>query len=122
MASPLPYTVYQVEKGRGNTYEVFYYGYEGGRERFSVIAKDELDAYTQGQQELEKKKANMKTTIICGTLAIVAMLTSAVGGCAVQRHYSSSNMTTCVAAGKSYVSEDGGYSCRDIIVRRKTDG
>jgi hypothetical protein len=122
MASPLPYTVYQVEKDRGNTYDVFYYDYEGGREKFSVIAKDELDAYTQGQQALEKKKARMKTLIICATLSLVAILTSAVGGCAVQRHYYSATMTTCVAAGKSYVSEDGGYSCRDVIVRRKTSG
>jgi hypothetical protein len=122
MASPLPYTVYRVEQDRGNTYDVYYYNYEGNREAFSVVAKDDLDAYVQGQQAVNKKKANMKTFIICVTLAFVTLVTSAVGGCAVQRHYYSTNMETCLKTGKSYVAEDDSYSCRDIIVRRKTNG
>ena len=122
MASPLPYTVYDIEKDRGNTYTVSYYDFAKERGRFTVMAKDELDAYAQGQKAVDKKKANMKTFIICGTLTIVALLTSALGGCKLNKDEYSANMATCVKAGKSYVSEEGGYSCRDVVVRRKTSG
>jgi uncharacterized protein (UPF0303 family) len=122
MASPLPYTVYRVERDRGNTYEVNYYNYEGNREAFSVVAKDELDAFNLGQQAVNKKRANMKTFIICVTLAFVSLLTSAVAGCKISDDTYAANMATCLKAGKSYVKENSGYSCRDIIVRRKTDG
>lgn len=124
MAGGIPYTVYEVDRGqgRGNAYDVYYYDFGGTREMFRVAAKDELDAYVQGQQELDKKKANMKTTIICATLSLVALLTSALGGCKISSDEYAANMEVCVKAGKSYVAESGGYSCRDVIVRRKTSG
>ncbi len=121
MADTLPYTVYDVERDRGNRYAVYYHDFHGDREMFLVGAKDELDAYVQGQQALEKKKANMKTAIICATLALVALLTSAVAGCKISSDEYAANMGTCVKAGKSYVAESGGYSCRDVVVRRKTN-
>ena len=122
MAAPLPYTVYYVEKDRGNTYDVSYYNFQDERCRFSVVATDELDAFAKGQQAVNKKKANMKTAIICATLSLVALLTSALGGCKISSDEYATNMGTCVKAGKSYVAESGGYSCRDVIVRRKTSG
>lgn len=122
MAAPLPYTVYHVEKDRGNTYDVSYYDFQDERCRFSVVATDELDAFAKGQQAVNKKKANMKTAIICATLSLVALLTSALGGCKISSDEYATNMGVCVKAGKSYVAESGGYSCRDVVVRRKTNG
>lgn len=124
MADALPYTVYDVEKdiGRGSTYTVYYHDFDGGRQTFCVPAKDELDAYVKGQQAVNKKKANMKTAIICATLSLVALLTSALGGCKISSDKYATNMGVCVKAGKSYVAESGGYSCRDVVVRRKTSG
>jgi hypothetical protein len=122
MASPQPYTVYRVEQDRDNTYEVHYYEFDAGRNSFTVVAKDELDAFNLGQQAVNKKKANMKTFIICVTLAFVTLVTSAVAGCQITSSKYSTNMATCLKAGKSYVSEGDSYSCRDIIVRRKTNG
>lgn len=121
MAGAIPYTVYDVDKDRGNTYDVYYYDFGGGRERLRVGAKDELDAYVKGQQELDKRKASMKTAIICATLSLVALLISALGGCKISSDEYAANMGTCVKAGKSYVAESGGYSCRDVVVRRKSN-
>jgi hypothetical protein len=121
MTSPLPYTVYEVTHRRGNTFEVNYYNYEGNREAFTINAKDDLDAYVQGQQAVNKKKAKMKILIICATIVVVAILTSSVAGCQITSSKYSTNMATCLKAGKSYVKENDGYSCRDIIVRRKTN-
>jgi hypothetical protein len=120
MASPIPYTVYEVEHHRGNTYGVYYRDFDGDIMSFTVHAKDDLDAYVQGQQAVNKKKASMKTFIICVTIVVVAILTSSVAGCQITGSEYSTNMATCLKAGKSYVKENDGYSCRDIIVRRKT--
>lgn len=122
MAGVIPYTVYDVDRGTGSTYDVYYYDFGGDRERFRVVAKDELDAYVKGQQELDKRKASMKTVIICATLSLVALLISALGGCKISSDEYAANMEVCVKAGKSYVAESGGYSCRDVVVRRKTNG
>lgn len=122
MASPLPYTVYAVNHQRGNTYEVYYRDFSDDTTMFTVNAKDDLDAYVQGQQAVDKRKANMKTFIICVTIVVVAILTSSVAGCKITGSEYSTNMATCLKAGKSYVKENDGYSCRDIIVRRKTNG
>lgn len=124
MITALPYTIYDVEKvsNHPHNYTVYYRDFGGDSQMFRVVAKDELDAYAQGQKAVNKKKANMKTTIICATLSLVALLTSALGGCKISSDEYAANMEVCVKAGKSYVAESGGYSCRDVVVRRKTSG
>lgn len=117
-----PYTIRSVSHDRSNQWDVYYYDIGGDVERLTVTATDELDAFKVGQQVLNKRKADMKTLIICATIAFIALLTSIVGGCKLNRDNFSANMATCIKEGKSYVSEDGSYSCRDVIVRRKTTG
>ena len=118
----MAYEIRSIEKDRGNSYEIKYYDTDGSRATITLYATDELGAYTEALKILEKKKKNMKTLIVCATITIVAMLTSAVGGCVVDRNHSSATMGACLKTGKSFVAEGNGYSCRDIIVRRKTNG
>lgn len=118
----MAYEIRSVEKERGNSYEIRYTDLDGSRASMTLYATDELGAYTEARKILEGKKKNMKTLTVCATIIIVAMLTSAVGGCVVDRNYSSTTMEACLKTGKSFVAEGNGYSCRDIIVRRKTSG
>jgi hypothetical protein len=118
----MAYEIRSIEKDRGNSYAIKYTGVDGSRETLTLYATDELGAYAEACKILERKKKNMKTFSICVTLAFVASLTSAVAGCKITRAEYATNMATCLKTGKSYVAEGNGYSCRDIIVRRKTNG
>lgn len=118
----MAYEIRGIEEDRHNSYEVRYSALDGSTDRLVLYATDELGAYTEALKILGRKKANMKTFIMCATLMSVFILTSVVYSCDSSRANYATNMNNCVIAGKSYVSEDGGYSCRDVIVRRKTNG
>ena len=81
-----------------------------------VYAKDELDAYTKALAIIEKEEKNMRTFAICATIAFLALVSGLVYGCESRDARYSADMKACVAAGKNYVSEDEGYSCRDASV------
>jgi len=106
--------VREVEKG---TYRVEYYNAVGDPESFRISAKDELDAFTQAKAKVENGVRDMRTFILCATTAFVALVSSITYSCSDSRAQSSVDMRECAKAGKSYVSEDGGYSCRDPFVK-----
>lgn len=94
-------------------FEVVYYGsVSGERGRIDVYAKDEMDAYTQVVTKLEKVKKDMQLFIKCASTIIALIILTFFGAGQISRYYYSVNMATCVAAKKSYVSENEGYSCR----------
>jgi hypothetical protein len=96
-----------------NQYIVYYNSaITGDRGRIDIYAKDEMDAYTQAVTRLEKDKQNMQLLIKCVSTIVALIILTAFGLGQVSRYYYSVNMTTCVAAKKSYVSENEGYSCR----------
>lgn len=103
----------------GGTYRVEYTNFDGVGTTMEIHAKDELDAFKQVQERLEKGKKTMKVAIICGTLVIVALLTSLTYVCEIKANQRKNEMEMCVKAGKSYVSEAEGYSCRDPFVKVK---
>jgi hypothetical protein len=80
---------------------------------FSVYAKDELDAYTKGLAYIEKEEKEMRSITICVTIALLFFLSIITFACERRRDQYDTNMRTCIAAGKNYVSEDNDYSCRD---------
>lgn len=95
---------------------------ENGR-RFSVYAKDELDAYTKGLAYIEKEEKEMRTLSICITVGMMFVLSSITFSCERRRDQYDANMRACIAAGKSYVSEDNDYSCREAAaVPRAKEG
>lgn len=59
----------------------------------------------------------MRTFFVCLTALSLALLSSLTYSCVDSRARYQANMATCVGAGKSYVSEENGYSCRDPFVK-----
>jgi hypothetical protein len=88
----------------------------------TVYAKDELDAYTKGLAYIKEEEKEMRTLTICITLGVLFFLSAITVACEQKREHYAANMKHCVAAGKSYVSEDASYSCRDADAVPKDDG
>lgn len=109
----------KIQPQSSGSYLVDYTNIDGQMRRAEVYAKDELEAYTLVQERLEKGKKNMKVAIICGTLITLTFLVSTTYGCAARDESRAAEMSMCVKAGKSYVSEAEGYSCRDPFVKAK---
>ena len=82
-------------------------------ENFSVFAKDELDAYTKGLQYMKEEEDAMRTFSLCATAVILCLLATITFACEARGDRYAANMKTCLAAGKNYVSEGEGYSCRE---------
>lgn len=99
---------YRVRRGRGDT--------------FSVYAKDELDAYTKGLAYMEKEEREVRTLTICITLGVLSFLSAITFACEQGREHYTANMKHCVASGKSYVSENTGYSCREATAVPRANG
>jgi hypothetical protein len=99
---------YRVRRERGDT--------------FSVYAKDELDAYTKGLAYMEKEEKEVRTLTICITLGVLSFLSAITFACEREREDYTVNMKHCVASGKSYVSENTGYSCREATAVPKANG
>ena len=117
----MSYEVWEIEAisstsrhGGTGSYRVHY---AAGHKDF--YAKDEMDAYAQFQVWVEKDKKNMRMLLICGTVVILAILSSLTYSCQQKADRYDVNMRECVKAGKSYISEDSSYSCRDPFVRAK---
>ena len=79
---------------------------------FRVYAKDELDAYAKGTLALEEKDKAMKYFIIAAAAVISVLILAITIVSIYDRVVYAQNMQACVAADKSYVSENDGYSCR----------
>jgi hypothetical protein len=108
----------EIRKERsGNTFFVYYTNNWGDRAQTEVFAKDELEAFTEFQKIYKKGEERMRTFLLCLTVVILALLTSMTYSCVDSRARYQANMATCVGAGKSYVSEESGYSCRDPFVK-----
>lgn len=90
---------------------------------FSVYAKDELDAYTKALAYIEQKEKEMRTISICVTIVVLFVLCLGTFACERNDIRHDAAMARCVAAGKSFVSEDQGYSCREAaaVPRAKQD-
>ena len=80
---------------------------------FSVYAKDELDAYTKGIAYIERKEKEMRVFYVCVTVCILFLFSTITFACEQRSGRYTANMKHCISAGKSYVSEYDGYSCRD---------
>jgi hypothetical protein len=105
------------ERSGGNTFVVYYVNNWGDNAQAEVFAKDELEAFTEFQKIHKKGEERMRTFFLCLTVVILTILTSMTYSCVDIRARYQANMATCVGAGKSYVSEKSGYSCRDPFVK-----
>ena len=105
------------ERGNSNAFVVYYVNMFGEDSQMEVFAKDELEAFTEFQRVYKGGKEKMRTFLICCTVVILTLLSSVTYSCVDSRARYQANMATCVGAGKSYVSEKNGYSCRDPFVK-----
>lgn len=87
-----------------------------------VYAKDEVDAFTKALSIIEKEKKEMRTITVCTTIGFLVLLSAMIHGCESRQASYASNMKQCLAAGKNYVSEAEGYSCRDAAAVPKPKG
>jgi len=105
------------ERNNGNTFNVYYTNTVGDFANKEVYAKDELEAYTRFHEIYEEGAKKMRVVFLCITVVLLAVLSSITYSCTDSRSRYMDNMATCVKAGKSYISEGGGYSCRDPFVK-----
>ena len=105
------------ERSSSNAFVVYYVDGFGDNRQKEVFAKDELEAFTEFRKVYKEGEKKMRTFMLCLTTVILALLSSMTYSCTDNRARYQANMSTCVGAGKSYVSEESGYICRDPFVK-----
>lgn len=110
------YEVKDIESTGRGTFRVRFDGIDGTTSK-DFYAKDELEAFTIFQTHITKWKQNMRVFIVCATIVFLAVLASLTSNCSAKREQYSTDMRECLKAGKSYISEDDSFSCRDPFVR-----
>jgi len=119
----MPETIEDVEARHGNPGQPGRYrvACSSGNDLY-IYAKDELDAYTKALAIIKEEEKQMRTLTVCVTVALLVLLSAITYACESRREDYALNMKQCVAVGKSFVSEDGGYSCRDPNAVPKPEG
>jgi hypothetical protein len=112
------YKISSIDHAGGTEYRVWYEA-PATFAHLKVFAKDELDAYTKALAEFETREKRMRTIYICITMVILALVAALTFAGQAGRAEYRTNMAHCVKAGKSYVSEGNGYSCRSAAAAPK---
>lgn len=112
----MAYVISEIEKRPNNRFRVGYIS-SWGEDCHVVYAKDELEAFTKTTVILDKKEKAMRVLIVCATIAFAILVTSLTYSCQGNKVRYDRNMRDCVSKGKSFISEDGDYSCRDPFVK-----
>lgn len=94
-------------RSSGN-YQVHYAGDIGATGWLEVAAKDELEAYQKATAVLKDRSMTARVVTVCATLLLLCAFSLIGYGCSQREK----NLETCLKAGKSYVSEQQGYSCK----------
>ena len=105
------------ERSGSNTFAIYYVDAFGDNCQKEVFAKDELEAFTEFQKIYKEGEKKMRTFLLCVTTVILALLSSLTYSCTASDATITAQMRECLKAGKSYVRESSGYSCRDPFVK-----
>lgn len=98
----------EITKRSGRTYRVEYTDSFGEQSNFEVSASDELEAFATAKKLLEKKSMTARILMLCMTATVLALFGLIGFGCSQENRF----MDSCLKAGKSYVSENNGHSCK----------